>query len=95
MSLKLIVTFNVKAEKVDTMLSLLQGAKTALGKEPGCHGVEVLQNVKEPCQILLVEVWDSQEIHDAYAEKMGQAGSMESLGDFLISEPISEFFHIC
>lgn len=94
MSYKLIVNFEVREDKVDSMLSLLSVAKTTLMSEPGCDAVEVLQSVDTPNKILLVEVWDSKEIHDACAEKMRQAGSMNNMGEFLTAEPKSEFYHI-
>lgn len=91
-SVKLMVSFDVKEDKISEFLALLQNAKTALAGEPGCHDVEVLQSTEAPGRIMLVEVWDSQEIHDRYAEKMQQAGAMEHMATFLNAEQKAEFF---
>ncbi|MEE2733576.1 putative quinol monooxygenase [Ketobacter sp.] len=94
MSFQLLVQFPVKPDQVDGFLQLLQGAKSRIAAAEGCEGVEVLHSTENPGKVVLSEIWQSKELHDAYAEKMRASGSMNAMAEFLAGAPESEFFEI-
>jgi hypothetical protein len=44
--------------------------------------------------VVLSEKWQSKELHDVYAQKMREAGSMNAMAAFLAAPPESELFII-
>ncbi len=94
MQIRLLVSFSVRPEHVDTFVGIMQGAKTSLLEVPGCHAVEVLQAADDPANVLLSEIWESREIHDQYAAAMAEGGSMQQLAPLLVGPPEEAVYFI-
>lgn len=94
MNIRLLVTFNVKPEHIDTFIDAMQGAKSVLSQVPGCLSVEVLHAADEPHKVLLSEIWESREIHDQYAAKMAEEGSMSQMAPLLNGPPVQSVYDI-
>ncbi len=94
MSIRLLVEFDVKTGEKDAFVKILQAAKPGIESVEGCEAVEVLVNLDAPGKVALSEVWDSKELHDQYAEKMRQAGSMEAMASRLDGPPKTLMFEI-
>lgn len=94
MKIRLLVTFDVKSEHIDTFINAMQGAKLALGDVPGCLAVEVLQSADNANEVLLSEIWESRAIHDQYAAKMAESGAMSKLAPLLNGAPVETVFYI-
>ena len=93
MSLKLLITFQVKEEKLEAFLQLLQEVKVSLPKVGGCHGVQVFQSTKQKHTIMLLESWQSVEKHKAHIEEVISAGGWEKIASHLSVEPVSDYVH--
>lgn len=94
MSIQLLVKFKVKEDKVDAFLQMMEMAKSRIGEAEGCEGVDVLQSETTPTLVFLSEKWQSNELHDVYAAKMRESGSLNSMADFLDGQPESETYLI-
>jgi quinol monooxygenase YgiN len=94
MRIRLFVKFTVKPQNVDAFIDAMQVAKSVLLNAPGCEAVELIQCAEDPCKVFLSEIWESREIHDAYAASMAEAGSMGGLAAFLEGAPEPSVFHI-
>ena len=94
MSVQLVVQFMVQADKVDQFVEIMQGAKARIAAAEGCEGVEVFLSADHPTKVVLSEKWQSKELHDVYAQKMREAGSMNAMAAFLAGPPESELFII-
>lgn len=88
------VQFNVKEEHVDAFVGMMNGAKQWISSADGCQDVELLLSTENPQKIILSEIWDTKEKHDAFAEKMQEQGSLDQLASFLNGQPESEFYLI-
>jgi quinol monooxygenase YgiN len=94
MRIRLFVKFEVKPQGLDTFIAAMQGAKTELVKVPGCESVELIQCAENSTKVFLSEIWESKEIHDIYAAKMAEAGSMDRLAALLDGAPEATVFYI-
>jgi quinol monooxygenase YgiN len=65
----LIVDFEVKPQHLDKFNQLIEvNARSSVAKEPGCLQFDVLRNHENPGNIVLYEVYDSE---DAFATHLG------------------------
>ncbi|MYM63938.1 putative quinol monooxygenase [Pseudomaricurvus sp. HS19] len=94
MSIRLIVEFELKAGETDAFVQMLQSAKPNIESVEGCESVEVLLNLETPDRVALSEVWESKELHDQYAERMREAGSMDAMASRLAGPPKTLLFEI-
>ena len=94
MSLKLLVTFDVKVDQVEAFVKTLQGAKSTIATAEGCEGVEVLVSEESPNKVVLSEIWTTMELHNQYAERMREAGSMDQMAARLNGPPTMDFYSI-
>ena len=94
MSYQMLVTFNVDSENVARFLEIMQMAKSQIAGAEGCDSVELLHSTENPGKVMLSETWQSKELHDAFAEKMQAAGSLDALASFLVGKPEPELFEI-
>lgn len=94
MSFQLHVKFNVRNGQADAFVEIMQGARSRISSAPGCYGVEILLSADQPNTVVLSESWETKELHDEYAEKMRESGSMDKIAAFLEGQPESEFFEI-
>ncbi|MCG8313507.1 MAG: antibiotic biosynthesis monooxygenase [Pseudomonadales bacterium] len=94
MSYQMLVTFNVDGENIDRFLEIMQMAKSQIASAEGCDSVVLLHSTENPGKVMLSEAWQSKELHDAFAEKMQSAGSLDALARFLVGKPEPELFEI-
>ncbi len=94
MSIRLVVEFAVKPGETEAFVKILQGAKPSIESVAGCESVEVLLSLDAPDTVALSEVWESMELHEQYAEKMRQAGSMDAMASRLVAPPKTSVFTI-
>ena len=94
MRIRLFVKFEVKPQNVDAFIEYMQIAKSELIKVPGCENVELIQCAENPSKVFLSEIWESKEIHDQYAAKMAESGSMGGLAPLLNGAPETAVFYL-
>jgi quinol monooxygenase YgiN len=93
MSVKLIITFQVKEERLEAFLQLLQEVKVALPKVDGCQGIQLFQSSEHKQTITLLESWQSVEKHKSHIEKVISSGDWEKIASHLSDEPVSDYLH--
>ena len=64
--ISVLVGCTVAAEKLDRALPVYEELVAETVKEPGCVSYELLQQREDPCQLMLLEKWHSQEHLDAH-----------------------------
>lgn len=92
MPVNLIISFNVKEEKLQSFKDIMNDVKINLPKVSGCQTVRILNRLEDPLAFTLVETWDSREMHGAHVEQMISSGQWEVVAGHLSSEPVSGYF---
>ncbi len=92
MSLKFIITFQAKTNTIADFLKIMQQVKTDLPMVDGCHDVQVLRNIDNPCVFTLVETWENKESHQENSKKLQDSGSWDHIIGLLASEPDGSYF---
>mmetsp|Transcript_74616 Transcript_74616/g.118769 ORF Transcript_74616/g.118769 Transcript_74616/m.118769 type:complete len:110 (+) Transcript_74616:99-428(+) len=60
-SIHVVVTWEVKEDKIDAFLAAVKPMVMATNKEKGCLRYNLHQDKKNQCKFVMVEEWDSQE----------------------------------
>lgn len=64
--LRVLVPATVRPENLELALELYRRLVVATVEEPGCLNYELLQDLDDPCSLVLVEEWESQAHLDAH-----------------------------
>ena len=81
-----------KAEHVEDAKAFLQGSLKETRAYDGCRGVEVIENMDKPGNLILYERWDTREKYEAYLAWRLESGVMDSFAAMLEGEPSIRFF---
>ena len=65
MSITRINEFKAQEEQGDTLRDLIESFLPMIEASDGCLACQVLQRLDDPTQIVVIEVWDSPEAHQA------------------------------
>jgi quinol monooxygenase YgiN len=58
-----VITCAIRPEKLETAKRELEAViKTVMANEPACHGIRVHEDPKSPQRLMIIEIWDSEEI---------------------------------
>lgn len=84
-----LLTFQFKPDVLDEALTELHRVLADTRKRPGCQGVDVVRDVKDPTRITAVERWASIEDDTAYrAWRAGEGKAVPGLGSYLAGPPV-------
>jgi quinol monooxygenase YgiN len=64
--IKVMAKSYAKSDKLDRILELSREMVTETVKEDGCIKYELVQDVKDPCVLIILEEWESQEALDKH-----------------------------
>ncbi len=92
MPVNVVITFNVKSDKLDSFKDILGDVKKNLPTVAGCNGVVMYNNADDPNVFTLVEAWDSQEQHQAHLAKVVESGDWDMISEHLTADPVSGYF---
>jgi quinol monooxygenase YgiN len=92
MSIKVIVKFNVKSEKLDGFSTILENVKSDLPRVDGCQGVCICRSITNANQFTLVETWKSKKLHQDHFAKIIEDGVWSYISDHLSTEPESDYY---
>lgn len=92
MSVNLVISFNVKEEKLQSFKDIMNDVKINLPKLDGCQAVRILNHLEDPLAFTLVETWDSREMHGIHVDKMISSGQWGVIVEHLSSAPVSGYF---
>ena len=93
MSVNLVISFNVKEEKLQSFKDLMNDVKINLPKVNGCKTVKVLNHLDHPLEFTMVESWDSRELHGAHVQSLIDNGQWNAIADHLSASPVSGYFN--
>ncbi|KEF30513.1 hypothetical protein D777_02455 [Marinobacter nitratireducens] len=90
--MNVIITFDVKEEKLDSFRGIMSDVKSSLPQVDGCSSVTVYNDVENPAVFTLVESWDSQQAHQSHIDSVVQSGDWEFIAGHLKADPVSSYF---
>ena len=61
-----IVKLQFKEEKINDFLMHFETVKWKVASFPGCKGMKLLQDIKNPCIIMTYSIWDNEEALENY-----------------------------
>ena len=90
------VTFSVrlKPEAVDGFCAALPEMVKDTAKRPGFQDLEVVRNGADPCRVLFVETWDSEQAYHDYITWRTERGEMDGMASIVTEPPQLDFWPI-
>jgi quinol monooxygenase YgiN len=92
MSVVVLVDLNVKADRVDDLISYIAGVIDGTRAYDGCELMTMVVNQDDPSNVLFVERWETRAKYEAYLAWRTETGSMENLVGMLAGDPVIRFF---
>ena len=92
MTAYIILDIHTKPENLEEMRAFLKENLPAALTFEGCQGVDVIENMDKPGNIVFFERWDSREHYDKYYAWRESIGVLEAFVDMLSQEPEFRFF---
>ena len=92
MSANVIITFTVKPERIDSFRNFLSSVKTDLPKVEGCQSVDVYNEKTNTNVFTLVELWNSEELHQKHISGVFESGNWDTISEHLEHAPVSNYF---
>jgi quinol monooxygenase YgiN len=92
MNIQLIITFNVREEKLPAFEQLMQQVKSSLPHVTGCENVRVYRSKADRCVFTLVETWESESAHRAHFMRLVQSGDWDFVRSHLSGDPASGYY---
>lgn len=92
MGVNLVISFKVRANKLDSFLDLMKTVKAGLPQVPGCRSVKIYQDAADPLAFTLVEAWDTKEIHARHVQGLRDSGQWAAIAEHLSADPVSSYF---
>lgn len=91
MSVDIILDLQAKPESREELISTLIAILPDTRSYKGCQSIVVTSNDADPCNLVLLEKWDSSDDHHSYTAWRRERGDLDKLGALLASPPISRF----
>ena len=95
MSIRVIVTFEVKPHQVESFLRLVQSVKTDLPMVAGCEGVEAYRSLDDPLVFTFVEAWCDRGAHRTHIEALVSSGEWRLVENHLAAAPRTCYLESC
>jgi quinol monooxygenase YgiN len=92
MTVRLIITFNVREERLPAFEQLMQQIKSSLPQVAGCEGVSVYRGKTDRRVFTLVETWESESAHRAHIAKLTDSGDWDVVRTLLTADPVSGYY---
>lgn len=89
MSVNLVVRFNAKPDRLADFAGILDSVRHSLPGQGGCRDIRILQSIDDPCEIVLIEAWDSRDQHRDHFASIVENGSWARILSHLAQEPAS------
>lgn len=83
------VTFKPKPEHLEAFAGAMQSVKTDLPSVNGCKAVRVMTYQDDPSVFMLVEDWESTDLHASHINRLVESGEWAGLEKMLSEQPIS------
>lgn len=63
-----IVKMKFRPEEIEKFKSIFRSKKGFIAAMPGCRGVELLQDIHDPCLFMTYSIWDGPEFLENYRQ---------------------------
>lgn len=83
----LIIRFNVKADRLNDFLPIMEGVSTDMASETGFIAARVYRNVDDPLSFTLIEEWATREDHQRHFDDINASGAWQGILDMLTTNP--------
>ena len=90
-SVQAIVKFNIKKEKLEEFLKIMESLKVDLVKVEGCLSINIFQNSDEKEIITVLEYWESIQKHQEHIKTVVDSGGWEFISSLLTKPPLSSY----
>jgi len=90
--MNVIITFDVKSDKVKSFLDIMDNVKENLVKVDGCEAVNIYNDLDDASIFTLVETWKSKEQHSSHISKVVESGDWDVIASHLEKAPVSSYF---
>jgi quinol monooxygenase YgiN len=92
MTIQLIITFNVREEKLPAFEQLMQQVKSRLPQTAGCEAVSVYRSKTDRRVFTLVETWETESAHRAHLTNLARSGDWDFVRAHLAADPVSDYY---
>jgi quinol monooxygenase YgiN len=83
--------FQAKDGQGDVLRGLLASTVPLIESSDGCQSCQILQSLDDPTRIMMLEVWDSIEAHQASLKNI-PPGTFKKMTGILAGPPKGEYF---
>ena len=83
------VTFKTKPEHLEAFTGIMHSVKIDLPAVNGCKAVRVMTYQDDPSVFMLVEDWESADLHASHINRLIESGEWAGLEKMLSEQPIS------
>jgi len=91
--IQLMITFNIKKDKLSSFMEIIKEVKIALPKVDGCKRVQIFQAKENQSTITFIETWENVSKHKKHIEKVIDAGDWEYISSHLTADPKSLYYY--
>lgn len=92
MNINVIVSFDVKMDKIAEFSKILENVKSDLPKVEGCVSVDIFKSSASPNKFTLVETWETKKSHQAHIDSLSKNGTWDIIASHLTKDPESDYF---
>jgi quinol monooxygenase YgiN len=93
-TLRVIVRFKARPDKVNELISVFRSLVESTCKEPGCLAYKLLQNNEDPTDFTLVEEWQSGAALESHFATKHFKDASANMPNFLVAEPDVRRYHL-
>jgi len=93
-SMNVIITFEVKEEKLSSFMEIMNDVKKNLPEVEGCNNVTVYNDTENSHIFTLVESWNSKDSHKKHIDAVVASGAWDSISQHLQGDPVSSYFKV-
>jgi len=61
-----IVKLEFQEEQLEAFLNHFEQVKWSVSTFPGCHGMKLIQDIKNPCVVMTYSLWENEEALEGY-----------------------------
>lgn len=91
MSIGVIVIFEIKSDKRDSFLEIMNSVLDNLPDVSGCNSVFAYNSIENNNIFTLVENWDSVEVHKVHIANVISSGNWDFVLEHLVCDPKAEY----
>ena len=92
MSITRINEFQAQEGQGEALRDLIQSFVPMIESSDGCHSCQLLQSQDDPTRIVVIEVWDSTEAHQASMKNI-PPGALQEAMTLLAGPPKGGYYH--